>query len=485
MGNSIAKNLMYNLLLQAATLVLPLMTVPYLSRILGAEGIGIYVYTLTFSQYFIIIGSLGLSLYGNRQIAYTRDNKDRMSRAFWSIFLLRIMTIGLALILYLIIFSKVQIYRPLFMIQILNIVAAMVDLSWLYLGLEDFKKTVTRSLIVKVIGVCLIFTFVRTSKDLNLYVLINVLIELLGNMVMWVYLPNTVNRVRLKFSDLLLHLVPSIKLFIPQIAIQVYVVLDKTMLGVLIGVEEVGYFEQSERIVKVVLGLVTALGVVMLPRMSNIFAKGDKQKMDSYLNISLKGVAYVAVPLTFGLGSISNEFVPWFFGVGFEPVEYLIIALAPILFFIAMSNVMGTQYLLPSNRTREFTASVMTGAIVNVILNLILIPHFRALGACLATVMAEVSVTMVQYYCLRREIAIKEYLKMLAKFCLAAASMALIVRIIGHALGVGAGTTFLQGVAGVVVYIAVLFLLREKINAYILEAAFLRLGKGKKSIKIS
>lgn len=479
-GRSIAKNLMYNLLFQVATLVLPLITVPYISRILRAEGIGTYSYTLSIVQYFIIVGTLGLSVYGNRQIAYTRDNKEKMSRIFWSILLLRIITTGLASILYFIIFFNVQIYREVYMIQVINIVAAMIDISWLYLGLEDFKKTVTINLSVKIIGVCLIFSFVKTTNDLNLYVLLNVLMTLLCNIVMWIHLPNTVNKVKLKFNDITVHLVPSIKLFIPQIAIQVYAVLDKTMIGALINVGEVGYFEQSEKIVKAVLGLVTALGVVMLPRMSNIFAKGDKEKMDSYLNISLKGVAYVAVPMSIGIGSISNEFAPWFFGAGFEPVKIMIIVLSPILFFIAMSNVMGIQYLLPSNRIKEFTSSVITAAVVNVILNLILIPQMKALGACIATVISEFSVTVVQYYYLRREINIIEYLKGLVKYILAAAIMAVAIRVIGIAMGVGASTTIVQGITGAAVYIAILTILREKINATLYAAVFARISKNRR-----
>lgn len=465
MRQSIAKNLMYNLLLQVATLVLPLITVPYVSRILGAQGIGTYSYTLSITQYFIIMGTLGLTIYGNRQIAYARDDKEKMSRTFWSIFVLRVITTGFATLLYSVIFWNTQTYREIYMIQTINIVAAMIDISWLYMGLEDFKKTVTTNLTVKIIGVCLIFTLVKTSEDFNLYVLINVLMALLGNLVMWMYLPGTVIRVKLRLNDFTDHLAPAIQLFIPQIAIQVYVVLDKIMIGALANVVEVGYFEQSEKIVKAVMGLVTALGIVMLPRMSNIFANGDKGKMDRYLNKSLQGVAYVAVPLTVGIASISNEFVPWFFGPGFEPVTYLMMALTPILFFIAMSNVMGTQYLLPSNRTKEFTASVTTGAVVNVILNLILIPQMKALGACIATVAAEFAVTAIQYYYLRREVDNKAYLKGLVKYIIAAVIMFVGVRVIGTSMGVGITTTVVQCSIGFVVYVAVLAILREEMNA--------------------
>lgn len=477
MGPSIAKNLVYNLLLQIATLVLPLITVPYISRILGVEGIGTYSYTLSITQYFIIIGTLGLTMYGNRQIAYTRDDKEKMSRTFWSLLLLRIITTGLAALLYLLIFWDAQTYREVYMIQTINIIAAMIDISWLYMGLEDFKKTVTRNLAVKVIGVCLIFALVKTPNDLYLYVLINALMTLSGNLVMWIYLPKTLNRINLKLNDITVHLVPAIQLFIPQIAIQVYVVLDKTMIGALTNVGEVGYFDQSEKIVKATMGLVTALGVVMLPRMSNIFANGDKEKMDNYLNKSLQGVAYVAMPMAVGIASISNEFVPWFFGAGFEPVIYLMIALAPILFFIAMSNVMGTQYLLPSNRTKEFTVSVTIGAVVNVMLNLALIPQMKAFGACISTVAAEFSVMAIQCYYLRSEVDIKEYLKGLGKYIMSAAIMVVVVRVIGTIMGSGVVTTVVQSLIGFIVYVVVLTMLREKMNLSVFATMIARINK--------
>lgn len=472
MGRSIARNLGYNLLLQFTTLVLPLITLPYVSRILRADGIGVYNYTLAITQYFVIIGTLGLTMYGSRQIAYTRDDKEIMSRAFWSILSLMIITTGFATVIYLIIFWNAQTYRGIYIIQTINIAAAMIDISWLYMGLEDFKKTVIRNLAVKIIGVCLIFILVKTRNDINIYILINALMTLFGNLVMWMYLPRTVSRVKLKVKDITTHLIPAIQLFIPQVAIEVYVVLDKTMIGALTNVDQVGYFAQSQRIVKVVLGLVTALGIVMLPRMSNIFANGDKEKMDSHLNKSLRGVAFVSVPMAAGIASISNEFVPWFFGPGFESVTYLIKALTPVLFLIAMSNVMGVQYLLPSNKTKEFTISVTLGAVVNVILNLLLIPQMKAFGACIASVVAEFTVTAIQYYYLRKEIDNKAYMKSLIMYTFASTIMFVIVRIIGSLMRTGILTTIVQSTIGFIVYITVLTLSHEEINSTLLKIIF-------------
>jgi O-antigen/teichoic acid export membrane protein len=469
MSKSIAKNFMYNLLFQIVTLFMPLITVPYVSRTLGKEGIGVYSYTLSIVQYFIILGSLGISMYGNRQIAYVRDDKEKMSNTFWSITFLKLITTGIALVLYILIFGFNKTYGQIYLIQSLNILAAMFDISWLYMGLEDFKKTVTRNLAIKIIGVVCIFILVKSYDDLYKYIMISGLMTLLGNLVMWMYVPKTVLKVRYRFYNVKEHLISALQLFIPQIAVQVYAVLNKSMLGVLANTGEVGLFDQSEKIIKLVLGLVTSLGVVMLPRMSNTFANGDNEKMNEYLNKSLQMVSYVSIPMAVGLAAISNEFVPWFFGADFGAVSYLMIILTPILFLIAISNVIGVQYLIPTNRTKEFTTSVTIGAIVNVIINFILIPKYKAVGACIGTVISEFSVTLVQYICIRKSIENKKIFQCLVKYAFAVSIMYIGVRFIGIYMGSKILTTIIQGIVGVTIYVIVLGLLKEEVNVSIIK----------------
>lgn len=477
MSKSIAKNFMYNLLFQIVNLFMPLITVPYVSRILGKEGIGVYSYTLSITQYFVILGMLGISMYGNRQIAYVRDDKEKMSKAFWSITFLKIITTSGSLIIYMSIFGFNKTYGQIYLIQSMNIIAAMIDISWLYMGLEDFKKTVTRNLVVKIIGVMCIFTFVKSYNDLYKYIAIYGFMNLFGNLVMWMYVPKTVLKVKVRFCDIKEHFIPAMQLFIPQIAIQVYVVLDRTMIGLLSNIGEVGLYEQSQKIVKLVLSLVTSLGVVMLPRMSNIFANGDNEKMNVYLNKSLQGVAYVSIPMSVGLAAVSSEFVPWFFGPDFKTVSYLMIILTPILFLIAMSNVIGIQYLMPANRTKEFTFSVTTGAIINVTLNFLLIPKYKAIGACIATVIAEFSVTLVQYLCVRKNIKNRNLFISLMKYIVASTFMFIAVRFVGRCMGARIITTVLQSLIGVIIYVLILTILKEKINLDIIRTIYAKVKR--------
>lgn len=472
MTKSVKINFIYNLIFQMVTLCLPLLTVPYTSRVLGREGIGLYSYTLSITQYFIIIGTLGMSLYGNRAIAYVRDNKKELSRTFWAILVLRILTTTISLIMYLSIFCLNNENKIMYLIQALNILAATIDISWLYMGLEDFRKTVTRGLVVKILCVLSIFIFVREQSDLWIYTLINALMLVLGNGFMWLYLPKAVDKTKITFKDMKIHLIPTLQMFIPQIAIQVYAVLDKTMLGILATKGDVGIYEQSQKIVKIVGGLVTSLGVVMLPRMSNTFANGDKKKMNEYLNKSLIFVSYMSIPMFIGLAAISNEFVPWFFGEDFLQVRYIMMILTPILFFIAINNVLGVQYLLPTNRTKEYTIAVSTGAITNVVFNFLLIPKYKVIGACIATLLAELIVPVVELIILRKNINIKYIFKNIYKYFFAGAIMFIIVRFIGKFMGVSILTTMIQAFSGGCIYLATLLIFKDEFTKVIIGNIF-------------
>lgn len=470
MQKSIKRNFIYNLMFQIVTLCLPLITVPYTSRVLGRNGIGIYSYTLSITQYFIIIGTLGMSIYGNRAIAYVRDNKKELSKTFWEILILRLITTICALLIYLILFGFKSENRNIYLIQSLNIVAAAIDISWLYMGLEDFKKTVTRGLIVKILCVLSIFIFVKGCNDLWIYTLINALMLVLGNAFMWIYLPKAVNKTKVTFKGMRVHLIPTLQMFIPQIAIQVYAVLDKTMLGILATKGDVGIYEQSQKMVKITGGLVTSLGVVMLPRMSNTFINGDIKKMNEYLNKSLIFVSYMSIPMFIGLAGISIEFVPWFFGDDFLQVRYIMMILTPILFFISVNNVLGVQYLLPTNRIKEYTLAVSIGAIINVILNFILIPKYAVLGSCIATILAELGVPLVEIFILRKNLNIKYILKNIFKYFFASIIMFIVVRIIGKQMGVGIITTLVQACIGGITYLIILVVLNDVFTKEIINS---------------
>lgn len=467
---SIAKNYIYNVLYQLLILILPLITVPYVSRILRSNGVGINAYTNSIVQYFVLAGTIGISLYGNRTIAYVRDKKDELSKTFWGVFILKLITTALSYIAFLVfIFIIKSKYTSIYFIQSLAILSAALDISWFFMGIEDFKKTVTRNFIVKMIGVVCIFIFVKNKSDLNKYVFILCISDLIGQGIMWMYMKSYINKIELTISDVIKHFIPAVQLFIPQIAIQIYVVLDKTMVGMFSTPSEVGFYDNSQKIVKMTLAVVTSMGTVMLPRVTNTFAKGDLKKVKEYLVKSFEFSSYLAIPMMFGMIGIANEFVPWFFGNDFLKCSSLIIIISPIIVAIAWSNVLGMQIMLPVGKVKEFTISVTVGAFVNFIINLFLIKKYASLGASVASVIAEFAVTLVQFYLMREYISIKSMFNNIWKYFLASCIMLLFLRIMGNYMEAGIKTTVVQVVVGMLTYFVLLVMLKSNVNNYIIS----------------
>lgn len=259
MKKSIAKNYIYNLIYQMLTVVLPLLTTPYLSRVLGVQAIGTYGYTLSIVTYFILFGSLGIAMYGQREIAYVQNDKEKQSKIFFEIIIIRFITLSIAIIGFYFSFCIKGEYIFYYKILILELIANILDITWYFQGIEDFGKTVIRNVVIKFVSLICIFVFIKNPNDLWKYFLIYTLSNVLGNLTMWMYIPKLLNRVSLKKIELKRHIKPTISLFIPQIAIQVYVVLDKTMIGnITNNMSEVGFYEQAQKIVKTLLLFVTA-----------------------------------------------------------------------------------------------------------------------------------------------------------------------------------------------------------------------------------
>lgn len=474
---NIAKNYLYNLIYQIVVLLVPLITIPYVSRVLGSEGVGINAYTYSVVQYFVLAGTIGISMYGNRQIASVRDNQEQLNKTFWGIFYLKIVTTIIALCAFIVFLLIVKEYHWIFVIQGLYIIAAMLDITWLYMGLEDFKKTVIRNVIVKIISTIGIFIFVQQETDLWKYVLLLACSQLLGYLTLYMYLPRTIDFVKVSFKEIVQHFKPTFALFIPQISLQIYLVLNKTMLGVFGNTHEVGIFDNSDKIVRIILAIVTAMGVVMMPRIANTLANGDKEKIKDYVYSSFSFASYLAIPLMLGLIAVTPNFVPWFFGPGFEDAIYVISVLCPIILFIAWSNVFGTQYLLGTGQTRLFTISVTVGAVVNLLLNFYFIPKYFAIGAAIATLIAEFAVTFAQYIMIRKEIELRKLFKGFFSLIIGGGIMFVGVYIVGEFLQPAIISTFIQVIIGSILYIGSLTVFKVEINKKILNFVFSKIFK--------
>lgn len=411
--SSIKKNLIYNVVYQLLLIILPLVTTPYISRVLGAEGVGIYSYSYTVSNYFMLAAMLGVRNHGNRSIAAVRDDPKALSRTFWEIYGLQALCSAVALIAYLCYATLLeQEHRWVFLIQGIYVLTGMLDISWLFFGLEKFKLTVSRNIVMKLMTLVCIFLFVKTPEDLWIYTLILVLGTFFSQSYLWLYLKNEVRWHRPTFSRLLKHLKPELTLFVPVIAVSLYRMMDKIMLRQMSSYQQVGFYESSEKILNIPTGIITALGTVMLPRMANLAAKGLTKTSKRYIHDSMLLVMFLSSGMGFGIAVIAQVLVPVFLGPEYLPCIGLLKVLAPTVPLISWSNVLRTQYLIPNQKDRSYIISVSLGAVVNLIANVLLIPSLAAIGAAIGTLLAEAAVCVSQTVMVRQDLPIRRYLKL-------------------------------------------------------------------------
>ncbi|MDM8280292.1 flippase [Ligilactobacillus agilis] len=459
----VVRNYLYNAGYQILALIIPLITAPYISRTLKPHGVGIYADTNAWIQWFVLIASIGIALYGNREIAYVRDDKEKMSRTFWEIQIVKlVMTLVayIALVIFLRIYTK---YTWYIWVQSINILAATLDISWLYMGLEDFKRTVIRNTGVKILSLVLILTFVKTPNDVALYIFLTGFSILLGNLTLWPRLRIILMRVKLSSLRPLRHLKPSLALFVPQIATQIYLILNKNMLGIIVNSTAVGYYNNSDSLVKMVLALVTATGTVMLPHVASEFAKGNKEAINEMLYSSFDFVSFLSVAMAFGLAAVGLHGVPYFYGEGFAPVGPAIMIESAVIVIIGWSNAIGIQYLLPTDRVKEFSTSVIIGAVVNFILNFPLMELWGLKGAMISTVLSEAMVTGYQFWTIRNDIEYKRLFTNIWKYLLSGLIMFIPVSWLDRNLHTGVFSILLEVVVGILVYLLMILILKPTI----------------------
>lgn len=417
--SSIRKNFLYNAVYQLLLIVLPLITTPYVSRVLGAGGVGVYSYTYTVANYFMLIAMLGVKNYGNRSIAAVRDDPEQLSRTFWEIYWLQFLCSLVALGAYLAFALLLEPQnRQILLIQSIHVFTGLLDISWLFFGLEKFKLTVVRNIAVKLLTLVGIFLLVRTQADLWKYTLILALGTLISQSYLWLYVRRFVSWRRPSLSRILHHLPGELILFVPVVAVSLYKMMDKIMLRQMSSFVQVGFYESSEKILNIPTGIITALGTVMLPRMSNLAAKAKQSQSLQYIRTSMSFAMFLACGMAFGIAGIAPILVPVFLGDGYAYCIDLLKILSPTVLFLAWANVIRTQYLIPQHHDRSYILSVILGALVNLVVNALLIPKMAANGAAVGTVCAEAAVCICQTLMVRKALPVGSYLKEALPFLL-------------------------------------------------------------------
>lgn len=468
--SSIKKNLSYQTIYHVILTILPLITAPYLARTLGVTKQGIFSYTNSIVSYFTLFAMLGIANHGTRCIAQHKDEYDKRSNKFSSIFTVQLLSSGVAMIVYLfylVVLCKEN--QDISLIQTISIIACFLDINWLFLGMEDFKFVVIRNTIIRIIIVFLIMILVKKPSDLWIYALLMSGAPLISNCILWMKYHTYIHFTKPKITEIKEEIKPILILFIPLLAMSFYHIMDKTMLGILSTYEEVGYYYNADKVINIPIGIITGISAVLFPR-SVIYLQKSKEVFIDFFKKGLEGIIVVSVALSFGIASISNEFTPFFFGSNYSPCIILIIVLSPVMIVKAVSSIVRYQYLIPKKKEKYFIYSVFSGAIVNFIVNLLLIPKYGSMGAVIGTLAAETISCLMQFIFIKKDLNIIKVVLNTICYLLIGICMFAIVRYIASILSINIITKIIfEVLSGGIVYIVLVLLFWKITNTKIIN----------------
>lgn len=461
---SIKKNIVYNTLYQIFTVITPFITAPYISRVLGVENIGINSYLHSVLYFFTMFAVLGTEVYGIREISRTRDNKQTYSKLFFEIEFTVLLTSSIVLIgwiIYTIFFAEYKFYCALFTI---NIFAIMININWFYQGLEKFSYTVVRNFIVKLICIILILTTVKKPEHLYRLIILNTISDFIGNFLLWIPLKKIVVKVNFRTLKLLPHLKESIIYFIPTIATSVYQVLDKTLIGLMsTGFSENGYYEQTVKILNLVKALCySSITTVMGTRISYLFSNNKLEEIKNKIYTSLDLVFLLSIGACFGLLFVTPDFVSVFYGQGYDKTVILTQILCFTIIIIGISICINSLYFIPAGLRKKSLIFEISGAIINLILNLILIPRLQSVGAAIGTICAESVIAFLYIFKSRHIIGFKKILILSYKKFIAAIIMSVWLFFITKLDLIIYIKLILEVLSGAFVYIITLVIIKDK-----------------------
>jgi O-antigen/teichoic acid export membrane protein len=478
---SLKKNYLYNLSYQILQIIIPIITAPYVSRVLTVEGIGVQSFTHSVASYFLLFGVLSIGLYGQREIAYNRDDDYKKTTLFWELCIIKAITLSLSLCIYFIIIQRFSAYYVFLLIYSVEIFACLFDVTWYYQGSEDFKIIVIRNTVVRIITVGLVFIIIKKPADLYKYILLLSASSLVANISLIPFLLKQLVKIKLKSLNCIRHIKPIIMLFIPQIAIQIYTVLDKSMIGFITqSPYENGCYEQAMKIVRLSITIITSTNAVMIPRMSYYEANKKYDDMKASLLRSFRFVFFLGMPMFLGLFGIADVLVPVFFGSGYDKAIILIKILSVLFLIIGLNVSLGTQYLVPRKKEKALTVIVSTGAAINFMLNMILIKKYQSVGAAASSVIAE-SIIMIFYFIYSKgTFNIKEIVLHLWRYIAASVIMFLVLNAVKSIMTANIVNLICITLISGIIYFVSLLLLRDRlllsiistITAYIEKRSF-------------
>lgn len=449
---NIAKNFFYQTIFQLTKIIIPIVTIPIVSNALGPEGIGLYNYTRSIAQYFVLFAGLGVMLYGNREIALAWNKKGDISQTFWELFTFKALSTVFCLLMYFFIVFLFFDNKVYYLAQSLTIIAVLFDISWFFMGIEDFKKTSMSNLFVQVMTFILIILFVNDESDTLLYTFIQTTGMFLSQAIVWIFLKRYIKFEFVSLKRSLSRFRGSITFFIPQVAILLYTNLNKTLLGWIIGSAAVGYYANSLQLNDVFVTIITTLDVVLLPHMSGLFAKNNTNRIVQVMGTTIHIQLFFSIPIMFGMLTVFDKLVPWFFGSKFLFIEQVIPFFSILVVIKSLGISISRQYLMPIGKIGEYNKSVILGAIINIIANLALLPTIGFWGVVISMLTAEFFVTFVRARSFTKNTEFKFDLRRIAVYIVSGVVMCLFTRFLTRGMNASMVTNLFQVVIAVPIY---------------------------------
>lgn len=459
MKKSITENYIYNLLYQVISLISPLILVPFLTRALGGINLGVFSYTLSIITIFYSISALGLNLYGQREIAYLQDDKEKRSTLFYELIIIRFFSTILTFFAFFVFLNLAPRYNSYYYFFIPYLISNLFDITWLYQGMEDFKNVSLKNIVIKFVFIFLVIIFIRDKSDLNKYIFIYSIQFLLTAISFWIDLKKYVNKIDFKKIKISRHISSIFVFFIPQIATTIYTILDKTMIGILTPhINNVYYYEQATYIVKTILMLVTTVGTVMVSNISYYYNKKDYKTIKNNLSEIIKFVWFLGMPLLFGICACIGNIVPWFYGSEYNDIIYLTYYLAPLIIIIGLNNILGYQILIPLKKQNHYVKCILIGMFCNIMLNFILIKYFGTIGAAISSVISELVILILEYFKCKEIISLKDLIVSGLKYILFGTAMFVSIFIVNFFMEPTILTTIIQIAIGIIIYMLLLII---------------------------
>ena len=473
---SLKKNIAISTLYQILIIILPLITAPYIARVLGPDQSGVYDYTNSIMTYFAMFAALGTASYGVREIARVRDDAAMRSKLFWEIELMTVMTSTVCIIAWFIFIAITPQYKVIYLVLTMGLLSTMFDISWFFAGMEQFKYTVTKNAACKLIGVILMFLFVKKEEDLLLYVIIVISSTMIGNLTMWLYVPKFVEKVDFRTLTFRKHFHETLIYFVPTVATSIYTVLDRTLIGVITkNKAENGFYHYAMQIVNMMKALTfSSLNMVLGSRLSFLFAEKKYDEIKEKIADSTNYILFMGYGICFGVIGVAKRFVPVFLGPGYDRVATMLILMSPIVIIIGISNCLGSQYYTPAGYRKLSAKYIIIGAVVNLLLNLLLIPKYWGYGAITASLIAESVITILYMKNCNGYLRVETIIKDSWKKIIAGLVMLIVIRALDGIISSDILALLVEIAVGFTVYCAVIVLLRDSFMTDLLMGKVLK-----------